>query len=88
MNKFEKLVHLVGFIIRINDNAWSPERQIHPNTVCSGVRILKLVLMQFPSASLLRPKYLPQHPVQHLFHVPPIIEETEFDTHQKQRVQL
>ena len=27
-NKFEKLVHLVGFIIRIYRNAWSPERQI------------------------------------------------------------
>ena len=27
-NKFEKLVHLVGFIIRIYHDAWSPERQI------------------------------------------------------------
>jgi len=26
-NKFEKLVHLVGFIIRIYHDAWSPERQ-------------------------------------------------------------
>ena len=26
-NKFEKLVHLVGFIIRIYHNARSPERQ-------------------------------------------------------------
>jgi len=28
-NKFEKLVHLVGFIIRIYHDARSPERQIH-----------------------------------------------------------
>jgi len=27
-NKFEKLVHLVGFIIRIYHDAWSPERKI------------------------------------------------------------
>jgi len=27
-NKFEKLVHLVGFIIRIHHDARSPERQI------------------------------------------------------------
>ena len=26
-NKFEKLVHLVGFIIRIYHNVWSSERQ-------------------------------------------------------------
>ena len=29
-NKFEKLVHLVGFIIRIYHDARSPERQILP----------------------------------------------------------
>jgi len=28
-HRFEKLVHLVGFIIRIYHAAWSPERQIH-----------------------------------------------------------
>jgi len=28
-NKFEKLVHLVGFIIRIYHDARLPERQIH-----------------------------------------------------------
>jgi len=28
-NKFEKLVHLVGFIIRIYHDARSPERQLH-----------------------------------------------------------
>jgi len=27
-NKFEKLVHLVGFIIRLYHDAWPPERQI------------------------------------------------------------
>ena len=36
-NKFEKLVHLVGFIIRIYNDARSPERQIHtvPSWSCS-----------------------------------------------------
>ena len=28
-NRFEKLVHLVGRIIRMYHDAWSPERQIH-----------------------------------------------------------
>ena len=60
-------MHLVGFIIRIYHAARSPECQIHPNTVCSGVRILKLFIVQFPSASQLRPKYLPQHLVQHSY---------------------
>jgi len=27
--KFEKLVHLVGFVIRIYHDAWSPERQMN-----------------------------------------------------------
>jgi len=36
-NKFEKLVHLVGFIIRIYHDARSPERQ---NLVSSGQEIL------------------------------------------------
>jgi hypothetical protein len=27
-NKFEKLVQLVGFIIRMYHDAWSPERQM------------------------------------------------------------
>jgi len=29
-NKFEKLVHLVGFIIRIYHDAWSFECQVYP----------------------------------------------------------
>jgi len=33
-NKFEKLVHLVGFIIRIYHDARSPERQILLYIVC------------------------------------------------------
>ena len=33
-NKFEKLVHIVGFIIRIHHDARSPERQIHFWTDC------------------------------------------------------
>jgi hypothetical protein len=37
-NKFEKLVHLVGFIIRIYHDARSPERQIRKNyfKTCTG----------------------------------------------------
>jgi hypothetical protein len=36
-NKFEKSVHLVGFIIRIYHDAWSHERQIQPYiTSCGG----------------------------------------------------
>ena len=35
-NKFEKLMHLVGFIIRIYHDAWSPER----HTVKSGLNEL------------------------------------------------
>jgi hypothetical protein len=30
-NKFEKLVHLAGFIVRIYHDALSPERQIFPS---------------------------------------------------------
>jgi len=37
-NKFEKLVHLVGFIIRIYHDARSPERQNPP----TDLHILKL----------------------------------------------
>ena len=32
-NKFEKLVYLVGFIIRIYHDARSPERQIHTSVM-------------------------------------------------------
>ena len=39
-NKFEKLVHLVGFIIRIYHDARSPERQIH--TKLFGIQINNL----------------------------------------------
>jgi len=28
-NKFQKLVHVVGFIVRIYHGAWSPERHIY-----------------------------------------------------------
>ena len=34
-NKFEKLVHLVGFIIRIYHNARSPERQTSLLSFCN-----------------------------------------------------
>ena len=38
-NKFEKLVHLVGFIIRIYHDARSPERQIRRMAIRSGAEI-------------------------------------------------
>jgi len=37
-NKFEKLVHLVGFIIRIYHDARSPERQIRNTTLLTMIR--------------------------------------------------
>jgi len=33
-NKFEKLVQLVRFIIRIYQDAWLPERQMRPISTC------------------------------------------------------
>jgi len=36
-NKFEKLVHLIGFIIRICHDARSPERQIKPRNLTSAL---------------------------------------------------
>ena len=39
-NKFEKLVHLVGFIIRIYHDAWSPERQINTGITMTVVLYL------------------------------------------------
>ena len=33
-NKFEQLVHLVGFVIRINHDAWSAESQIRNKPFC------------------------------------------------------
>jgi len=52
-NKFEKLVHLVGFIARIYHDTWSPERQIHfksygiPFTPVSTSHNLKYRCMQY-----------------------------------------
>ena len=43
-NKFEKLVHLVGFIIRIYHNAQSPERQIHFIVGLKGTLLMRLTL--------------------------------------------
>ena len=42
-NKFEKLVHLVGFIIRIYHDARSPERQILQLSFHSVAAVLTLV---------------------------------------------
>ena len=41
-NKFEKLVHLVGFIIRIYHDVWSPEHQKRMYTVLKCVYILHI----------------------------------------------
>jgi len=43
-NKFEKLVHLVGFIIRIYHDAWSSERQILPE-FSHMIKIAAVVVM-------------------------------------------
>ena len=43
-NKFEKLVHLVGFIIRIYHDARSPERQNHAVIIVSDT-----VHLSFPA---------------------------------------
>jgi len=47
-NEFEKLMHLVGCIIRNHHDAWSPERQIGTRSltggrVCSVLKFRKLV---------------------------------------------
>ena len=41
-NKSEKLVHLVGFILRIDHDARSPERQIYNSEVCHPRCVFKL----------------------------------------------
>jgi len=46
-NKFEKLVHIVGFIIRIYHDARSPERQIRPSTSREVPKILLQAVYQF-----------------------------------------
>jgi len=52
-NKFEKLVHLVVFIIRIYHDARSPERQIHINTFinfrssCVVINVRSIVRLWF-----------------------------------------
>jgi len=38
-NKFEKLVHLVGFIVRIYHYARSPERQISSTPTANGMNV-------------------------------------------------
>ena len=40
-NKYEKLVDLVGFIIRIHHDARSPERQISVNSVTFFLHMVK-----------------------------------------------
>jgi len=47
-NKFEKLVHLVGFVIRIYNDARSPERQIKKSHVWRNI------LIWFPHSQLRR----------------------------------
>jgi hypothetical protein len=43
-NKFEKIVHLIGFIIRIYHEAWSSERQILPE-FSHMIKIAAVVVM-------------------------------------------
>jgi hypothetical protein len=45
-NKFEKLVHLVGFIIRIYHNARSSECQIHAVAVLTTIQYTATVGLQ------------------------------------------
>jgi len=45
-NKFEKLVHLVGFIIRIYHGTQSSERQITEHMFCvafKGLKVTRLI---------------------------------------------
>ena len=45
-NKFEKLVHVVGFIIRIYHDAWPPEPENHVFYLdCICIRVLMNSLM-------------------------------------------
>ena len=46
-NKFQKLVHLVGFIIRIYQDAWSPEGQIMTNCVWKTIILTFIRLSGF-----------------------------------------
>jgi hypothetical protein len=39
-NKFEKLVHLVGFIIRIYHDAQSPEHQVNSWIIAAEIAVL------------------------------------------------
>jgi len=48
-NKFEKLVHLVGFIIRIYHDARSPERQIR-GLIFSKTAVTSTGTLQYLSA--------------------------------------
>jgi len=61
-NKFEKLVHLVGFIIRIYHNAWSPERQIWFMVNKVALWQVYLLVLQFTSVSFI-PPVLHTHPI-------------------------
>ena len=46
-NKLEKLVHLVGFIIRIYHNARSPERQINKILLCLKANVYVLLSFSY-----------------------------------------
>jgi len=53
-NKFEKLMHIVGFIIRIYHDAWSPERQTNfTQLICKNIPLFtaaRYVLSLFTEA--------------------------------------
>jgi len=55
-NEFEKLVQLIGFIIRIHHDARSPERQI--NFLALLIQTSKSVLSRFTSEFTARGRFL------------------------------
>jgi len=44
-NKFEKLVHLVGFIIRIYHGVWPLERQKSGNHACTQITFTLILIV-------------------------------------------
>jgi len=72
-NKFEKLVHLVGFVIRIYHDARSPERQIYhsngQNVRRHRTTVQNLVARTISAPDICTPLYeLYPHPISHTYH--------------------
>ena len=64
-NKFEKLAHLFGFIIRIYHYARSPERQIR-DSLCGKTVGYKLIVLNLCDAALQNHIYI-KHNVSTVF---------------------